>query len=184
MNLYEKAKRLSQEAHESIGQKRKHNNRPYYTHPLEVAALLETVTNDEEVLVAACLHDILEDVTPINPFYGKDWILREFGSKVLYIVVELTNVYTANDYPQYSRRVRKTLERERLSKVSDAAKMVKRADLHHNDSEMDEEDSFTPVWRSEKNELEGVLGGNFTLLLSSPQLGGRGGHPSESGESK
>lgn len=169
MNLYEKAKRLSQEAHESIGQKRKHNNRPYYTHPLEVAALLEIVTNDEEVLVAACLHDVLEDVAPVNPFYGEDWILREFGSRVLNIVTELTNVYTAKDYPQHSRKVRKTLERERLSKASDAAKLIKRADLYHNDGELDEADRFTAIWRSEKRELERVLGGDFTLLLSSPQ---------------
>ncbi len=162
VTLYEKAKHMAVQAHESIGQVRKYSGRPYYTHPLEVAALVATRTSDEEVLAAACLHDVLEDVAPQNPLYNEDWILREFGQKVLNIVVELTNVYTKEAYPQFNRKVRKALEKERLSKASDEAKLVKRADLHHNTGEMDENnDGFTAKWRHEKEELEKVLGGSW-----------------------
>lgn len=165
MNLYEKARHLAVQAHESIGQTRKYSKRPYYTHVLEVAELVSKVTNDEDVLAAACLHDVLEDVAPVNPSFNEDWILREFNQRVLNIVVELTNVYTKEAYPQFNRKARKVLEHERLAKVSDEAKLVKRADLHHNSTEMDEQDGFTKVWLEEKKHLETILGGAWSGVV-------------------
>lgn len=161
MNLYDKAKHLAVQAHESIGQIRKFSKRPYYTHVLEVAELVSKKTNDEDILAAACLHDVLEDVTPVNSTYNENWILSNFNQRVLKIVIELTNVYSKNAYPELTRKVRKALEKERLSKVSEEAKLIKKADLYHNNGEMDEEDPFTKIWREEKEELEKVLGGSW-----------------------
>ena len=46
-------------AHE--GQFRKGTRRPYIVHPIEVADIVSTMTNDEEVICAAVLHDTIED---------------------------------------------------------------------------------------------------------------------------
>lgn len=43
------------------GMKRKGTDRPYILHPLEVAAIVNTMTNDYEILAAAVLHDVVED---------------------------------------------------------------------------------------------------------------------------
>ena len=48
------------------GQRRKGGNIPYILHPLEAAAIAATLTEDEEVLAAAVLHDVVEDTgTPL-----------------------------------------------------------------------------------------------------------------------
>ena len=47
------------EMHE--GQYRKGTNIPYILHPLEVASIVATMTEDEDILAAAVLHDVLED---------------------------------------------------------------------------------------------------------------------------
>jgi len=158
MNLYEKARAAAELAHESIGKKRKYSGKPYYFHPLAVAGLVSRHTEDEEILAAACLHDVLEDVKPLNPEFDESFIEKEFGSEVLSLVLELTNEYEKSKYPSLNRKERKRLEHDRLSKVSDGAKLIKRADLHHNSTEMPSDDGFTKLWLKEKKELEEKIG--------------------------
>ena len=43
------------------GMLRKGTNLPYIIHPAEVAAIAATLTDDEDVLCAAVLHDVMED---------------------------------------------------------------------------------------------------------------------------
>lgn len=43
------------------GQTRKGSALPYLVHPMEVAAIAATMTNDPDVLAAALLHDVAED---------------------------------------------------------------------------------------------------------------------------
>ena len=43
------------------GQIRKLTNLPYIFHPFEVAQIVATMTNDEDVICAALLHDTVED---------------------------------------------------------------------------------------------------------------------------
>ena len=43
------------------GKVRKLGNTPFILHPLEVAQVLSTMTNDEDVITAGILHDIVED---------------------------------------------------------------------------------------------------------------------------
>jgi (p)ppGpp synthase/HD superfamily hydrolase len=158
LNFYEKAKAVAKLAHESIGQKRKYSGKPYYHHPLAVAELVSKHTDDERILAAACLHDVLEDVKPLNPEFDESFIEREFDSEVLSLVLELTNEYEKSKYPSLNRKERKRLEHERLSKVSDGAKLIKRADLYHNSTEMPSDDGFTKLWLKEKNDLEEKIG--------------------------
>ena len=47
------------EKHE--GQTRKGTDIPYITHPMEAGAIAATLTDDEEIIAAAVLHDVVED---------------------------------------------------------------------------------------------------------------------------
>ena len=63
------------------GQMRKMANVPYILHPMEVAAIIGTMTDDEDVMIAGLLHDTVEDC-------GADPLLiREtFGTRVAALV--------------------------------------------------------------------------------------------------
>lgn len=157
MNIYKKARKIAKEAHESIGQVRKYTGTPYYHHPLAVADLVSLVTDDENVLAAAALHDVIEDVTPLNKKYDEDFIEKEFGSKVLNLVLELTNEYEKEKYPNLNRKDRKFLECSRIGRISENAKIIKRADLHHNSQELPNS-SLAEIWLEEKREIEKLIG--------------------------
>lgn len=57
--LLDKAICFAARAH--AGQVRKGTTTPYIFHPLEAATICATITDDEEVLAAAVLHDVVED---------------------------------------------------------------------------------------------------------------------------
>ena len=62
---------------------------PFITHPLTVMNLVSRVTDDQDILCAAVLHDIMED-TIITPKV----IEYKFGKRVADIVKELSINYT------------------------------------------------------------------------------------------
>lgn len=66
-------------AHE--GAKRKGLNQPYFFHPIEVLSLVSLMTDDEEILTAAILHDTVED-TPVTV----EEIREKFGERVARLV--------------------------------------------------------------------------------------------------
>ncbi len=68
----------AEQAHE--GQRRR-SGEPYITHPLAVAGILSEMHMDEQSLLAALLHDVIED-TGIS----KDALQRQFGSEVAELV--------------------------------------------------------------------------------------------------
>jgi guanosine-3',5'-bis(diphosphate) 3'-pyrophosphohydrolase len=80
----ERAYRVAERAHE--GQMRL-SGEPYITHPLAVAVLLADLHLDTDALVAALLHDVVED-TPV----GADQIREEFGATVEKLVVGVTKL--------------------------------------------------------------------------------------------
>lgn len=57
--MLDKAIMFAAHAHE--GMVRKGNNQPYIFHPLEVLNLVSMMTDDDEILSAAVLHDTIED---------------------------------------------------------------------------------------------------------------------------
>lgn len=64
------------------GQFRKGTKRPYIVHPVEVADIVATMTQDEEIICAAVLHDTIEDCEGIT-----EEVLREkFGERVASMV--------------------------------------------------------------------------------------------------
>jgi GTP diphosphokinase / guanosine-3',5'-bis(diphosphate) 3'-diphosphatase len=92
---------------------------PYINHPIEVAHLLLKMmeTPDRELIIAAILHDTLED-TDTKP---QD-ILQNFGEKVLSIVEEVT------DNMKLSYRERKIQQVSKARNLSYEAKCIKIAD--------------------------------------------------------
>ena len=79
----------SKQAH--ISQIRK-SGEPYIIHPILVASIVASVTNDEAMVIAALLHDVVED-TDITI----DEILDLFGSDVAHLVEGLTKIDIIRD---------------------------------------------------------------------------------------
>lgn len=105
VNLVAWAKAAAVMAHESVNQPRKYGSahygpERYYFHPCRVSELVGTVTDDPEVIAAAALHDVLEDVSPKSPVFTPSWLLASFGPGVLGYVVECSNHYTKDPLQQ------------------------------------------------------------------------------------
>lgn len=137
------------------GQLRKYSTLPYIVHPIEVMQIVATVPHDEAMLVAAVLHDVVED-TPVGP----ETIYRRFGEDICTLVQELTEVSVPGN-----RRVRKDAEVARLAQISARGQTVKLADLISNTKSIVEHDpNFATIYLREKAKLLCVLTkGNATL---------------------
>jgi (p)ppGpp synthase/HD superfamily hydrolase len=146
-------------AHASINQKRKYSGDPYIVHPMAVAKVLtDSGVTDEDLICAALLHDVLEDVWPVNAVYHPASIEELFGKTVLGYVEELTDEYTKELYPDLNRAERKKREAERISKISDGALKVKLADLIDNTGDIAKNDpGFAKVYLREKQRILDAL---------------------------
>jgi len=157
-HLFGRARAFAIAAHEAVGQKRKYTGEPYYFHPLQVATIVQSFGGTDEMVVAALLHDTVED-TDIT----LDIIEQEFGATVAKLVDELTDKFV--DPAIGNRAHRKTLERERLATISKEAQTIKLADLLHNTSSIVRYDpGFARVYLTEKRAiLGGMRQGNKAL---------------------
>jgi guanosine-3',5'-bis(diphosphate) 3'-pyrophosphohydrolase len=79
-----RAYEVAEQAH--AGQTRRSGD-PYITHPLAVTTILAELGMDTTTLVAALLHDVVED-TP----FGLDDVRREFGADVAHLVDGVTKL--------------------------------------------------------------------------------------------
>jgi len=140
------------------GQLRKYTKEPYWHHCRNVAQLVSEVTDDPNIIAAAWLHDVVED-TPVS-HTAIYWL---FGPNIQRLVEELTDVSRPQDG---NRATRKAIDREHLSKASDAAKTIKLADLIDNTKSIVEHDpGFARVYLQEKSLLlPELLGGDPTLI--------------------
>lgn len=83
MNVLDRALHFAIEKHS--GQTRKTQAAPYILHPLEVIAIVSTMTGDPETLVAAVLHDTVEDAG-----VTLEEIAERFGKRVALLVMTET----------------------------------------------------------------------------------------------
>lgn len=121
MSALEAARDLAERAH--AGQERRGGG-PYIAHPLAVAEAVAEATQDEEVLCAALLHDVVEDSA-----VSLDDITRLFGRRVAGIVGELTD---PPDWDDLDTLGRKACQREAFRDASTEAKIIKIADQWSN----------------------------------------------------
>lgn len=92
---------------------------PYINHPIALANFLanEGGIDDERVLIAAILHDTIEDTETTE-----QELVREFGQEIASIVLEVT------DDKSLPKDERKRLQIEHAASLSRRAKLVKLAD--------------------------------------------------------
>jgi guanosine-3',5'-bis(diphosphate) 3'-pyrophosphohydrolase len=108
---------------------------PYIIHPLAVARILADLRMDEDTIVAALLHDVLEDCDRAS----RDQIRSTFGQDVLHLVEGVTKLeLKALNVPDgattvESSRAAETLRKMLLAMAKDVRVMViKLADRLHN----------------------------------------------------
>jgi (p)ppGpp synthase/HD superfamily hydrolase len=153
-------------AHE--GQQRKYTPEPFIAHPVRVMEMVRFYNDDICVLAAALLHDVLED-TEVSKAEMKHFLLTHLkpahADRTLKLVIELTDVYIKDDYPQWNRRKRRSKEAERISKNSADAQTIKYADIIDNCINVSSHDAdFAAVFLKEcKNLLQYIKKGNKQL---------------------
>lgn len=80
--MINKAIEFATRAHE--GQFRKGTRRPYIVHPIEVGDIVSTMTEDEEIISAAVLHDTIEDCKGVS----REVLAEEFSERVASMVAQ------------------------------------------------------------------------------------------------
>lgn len=164
MNKIDLAKIVCKVAHDASGQKRKYIGDPYWTHPFRVADIVSKVGGDEDMIIAAYLHDVVEDtevsISLISEMFGKD---------VAMLVDGLTDKSKLSDG---NRAVRKKIDRDNLNTQCNRVKTIKLADLIDNTSSITKYDKdFSKVYMKEKSLMLDVLnGGNEVLWKMAKEI--------------
>ncbi len=88
-DLLNKALSYSIEAHKHQFRK---SGEPYVTHPILVAGIVASITDDDSMAISALLHDVVEDTSTTI-----EEILKLFGKDVAHLVEGLTKIDTIRD---------------------------------------------------------------------------------------
>lgn len=155
MDKIEKVKDLATKLHGE--QKRKYTGDPYVTHTFRVADIVKEHGGDDNMVMAAILHDVLEDTNTSK----EDLLHLMMGIvgtsdavDIVKLVKELTDVYTHEDYPDINRKGRKEMEAMRMGKISPRAQTIKYADLLDNSQDILKNDpKFAKVYIGEKEQI-------------------------------
>lgn len=148
-------------------QKRKYTGEPYWKHVYAVAEIVHGY-EPTGIEIALC-HDLLEDTACTEGELRERLVQYGYDDNISFIidgVVDLTDEFTTESYPQFNRKTRKQMEAKRLGSISYISQTVKYADLIHNsDSIVEHDQSFARIYLSEKQEiLENMKNGNTKLL--------------------
>lgn len=99
---------------------------PYVSHLFAVMMILRDYTTDEDTLVAALLHDTLEDTD-----YTEDELIEDFGGPVAEIVLAVTEPKSSGEN-KLSWMERKKAYLKNIKKADEKALLVCAADKIHN----------------------------------------------------
>ena len=113
--MIDRAAKFAEQAHK--GTHRKGTRIPYIVHPLETALIASMLTNDEEILAAALLHDTIEDTGVTY-----EDLKQEFGTRV----ADLVAAESEDKSKTWIERKGHTLEH--LKTASQAEKILTMAD--------------------------------------------------------
>ena len=96
------------------GMRRRKSEVPYVLHPMEVGAIIGTMTDDQEVISAGILHDVVEDAGVTMEEIGE-----KFGKRVMELVSAETENKREELPAEETWRVRKAESLEKLKNTED-----------------------------------------------------------------
>ncbi len=106
------------------GMLRKGNSQPYILHPIEVMSLVSLMSDDEEILSAAVLHDTVEDTNT-----SIETIRLKFGERIARLVSSQTENKRGNVDKDKTWTIRKKETIDHIANADDiGAKMICLAD--------------------------------------------------------
>ncbi len=117
MELVSEAIAFAVKAHD--GMRRKKSNAPYILHPMEAAVIVGSMTDDQNLIAAAALHDVVEDAG-----ITIDEIEEKFGSRVRELVESETEDKRADLPPEATWRIRKEESLNVLKNAEDIAVLM------------------------------------------------------------
>ena len=100
MELVSEAIAFAVKAHD--GMRRKKSDAPYILHPMEAAVIVGTMTDDQNLIAAAALHDVVEDAGVTI-----EEVEERFGKRVRELVESETEDTRADLPPSDTWRIRK-----------------------------------------------------------------------------
>jgi len=162
--LEERARRYAAKAHAAAGQRRKYTDEPYIVHPEAVVELVRSVSDDEEMLAAAWLHDTVEDTSGT---LGD--IKARFGERVASLVSMLTD---SGSFPGQNRAARKVAHFRHTAQASPDAQTIKLADIIDNTRSIIHFDPhFARIYLVEKRvQIALLTAGDQTLWQSASRI--------------
>ena len=111
-DLVSEAIAFSTKAHD--GMRRRKSQAPYVLHPMEVGAIIGTMTDNQEVIAAGILHDVVEDAGITIEEVGE-----KFGPRVMELVAAETENKREDLPPEETWRIRKEESLEKLRTSDD-----------------------------------------------------------------
>lgn len=105
---------------------RKGTDIPFVIHPFAVMIIASNYTNDEDILIACLMHDILEDVDSAT--YDESKMREDFGDRVVEIVKGVTKDISLTSWHDRGKAYLKHLEFE----ASNESIIVCASDKMHN----------------------------------------------------
>ena len=112
MELVSEAIAFAVKAHD--GMRRKKSQAPYILHPMEAAVIVGSMTDDQNLIAAAVLHDVVEDAD-----ITIEEIESRFGKRVRELVQSETEDKRADLPPAETWRIRKEESLEVLKNTED-----------------------------------------------------------------
>ena len=117
MELVSEAIMFAVAAHD--GMRRKKSETPYILHPMEAAVIVGTMTDDQNLIAAAVLHDAIEDAG-----IAIETIEAKFGKRVRELVASETEDKRADLPPASTWRIRKEESLSVLKNTDDIAVLM------------------------------------------------------------
>ena len=117
LDLVSDAIAFSTKAHD--GMRRRKSEAPYVLHPMEVGAIIGTMTDDQQVIAAGILHDVVEDAGITLEEIGE-----AFGERVMTLVSSETENKREDLPPEDTWRIRKEESLEKLKTTDDIAVLM------------------------------------------------------------
>ena len=146
--MVQKAIDFATKVHE--GQYRKGTDRPYIVHPMEVGKIVSTMTQDEEIISAAILHDTIEDCEGVDANVLKEM----FSARVAGIVSQ------ESEDKSKTWMERKSATIERLKTAPIEVQMIGLADKLSNMRDIDRDYPVygEELWNRFRMKDKGIIG--------------------------